>query len=173
VKRGQVFHILDGYAMLRIPDAGGDLRDDHSLWREVWLRFQHELLPEWIHSAPGTRPTPWWLFSDIWNDRQAGESEPEYLARHGQIDGDELRAMWADLLEALRHNAIPTKLPAGWERRRTRFHMDQDVRYDDVHRFTVTHPIEGLTDEEQQLVSRFRPAILSATSDDNCDDPQY
>ena len=59
--------------------------------------------------------------------------------------------MWNQTLAVLKHNAIPHELPAAWERRSDQFHCDDDVPYTDVHKFAISHPIDGLTDEEARL----------------------
>ncbi len=151
--------------MLR-TGSDADLQDNPPLWRQVWNRFRAELLPGWIAERPGTRPRPWWLF-----DCPAGceprddETRPEFLHRIGEIDDEELRLMWAQALAVLKHNAIPHELPAAWERRSDQFHCDDDVPYTDVHKFAISHPIDGLTDEEARLVAELGPQVLAATDD--------
>ncbi len=68
-------------------------------------------------------------------------------------------------LAVLKHNAIPHELPAAWERRSDQFHCDDDVPYTGVHKFAITHPIDGLTDEEARLVAELGPQVLAATDD--------
>jgi hypothetical protein len=59
--RFESFHICQGYTLL--PGSEPDLRDNESLWGQLWDRHRQALLPWWQAEHPaGSRPRAHWLF---------------------------------------------------------------------------------------------------------------
>jgi len=167
--------IYYGRELLRMPDTV-DLRDDVEEWAEVWERHRGYLLPEWIEGCPGMRPQVWWRFDcPDTPKRRRDESSVDYLDRLGVLSDEELDGMWAVLLDKLKHNACDS-----WLERRNgqasnqRFRGDDgDQPYDELDRYAIAHPIDGLSEEEEELVERFRLAILATAIDDSGDDSEF
>ena len=65
---------------------------------DMWQAVGKSIVAEWAGNAPGTRPRCWWKF-DAPEPRGAGETQAEYLRRHGLLlPGEE---------EQLVHDGIP------------------------------------------------------------------
>jgi hypothetical protein len=57
-----------------------------------WEDVRADLLPDWIRQHPGTRPFAWWR-DEAPEPRREGESEVEYLRRHGLLTPAETRTL--------------------------------------------------------------------------------
>ncbi len=60
--------------------------------REPWEAVKAELLPAWIREHPGTRPFAWWEL-DAPDPRDPGETEAEFLRRHGLLTPHEIKGI--------------------------------------------------------------------------------
>lgn len=58
----------------------------------AWAEVRDELLPQWIREKPGTRPFGWWR-DEAPELRGEGETELDYLRRHGLLTSAEKRVL--------------------------------------------------------------------------------
>ncbi len=56
----------------------------HGDTAQRWANCREEVIKAWIAKAPGTRPPYWWQH-DAPGKRRKGETEREFLQRHGLL----------------------------------------------------------------------------------------
>jgi hypothetical protein len=141
------WHILTGK-----PIAAGDgphLDHNPDLWESLWRKHGHRLLAAWIMDHPGERPAAWWAF-DAPGELAEGESQLDYLDRHRLIGSKERRAMLRQTMAIVYYN----------HGRNPGRPSDNFIPYDPIHRYTLAHPIAGLTPQERRLIAELDPAML-------------
>jgi hypothetical protein len=85
---GQWAEYFAHYTPHMVPASGG------RSYADQWEECRAEVLAGWVREKPGTRPSTWWRL-DAPEPRPEGESEAEYLERHGLLTEDERRALRA------------------------------------------------------------------------------
>jgi hypothetical protein len=123
----------------------GDPCDDPGEWRRQWEHYRDAI---GTGAGPGRRCAAWWEF-DAPGPLVNGESEPEYLHRHGLLDSEELAAIRHRALELVKYNRgrSPEKTAAG-------YYKSGFVEPDDVVSFAARI---GLLDDADRATLNLEP----------------
>ena len=77
---------LVSLSLLRQGHPGLLFGDKHP--KDLWTEHGAEAFAIFIEANPGKRPVGWWLY-EAPEPRDSGESEPDYLRRHGLLTAGE------------------------------------------------------------------------------------